>query len=393
MLHSPLLPVLRGSLIFLTALMVYQIFPDSTQGQLVISGNENKLVVGPNGIEVNFNAKPDSITLLDFSQFPPNAQHLHGISNSVYGPPSNIAIIPGNRLALIASSVKLNRNADEGWVPDNIIHILDLTASPPRIVGTTTAGQQPSGLTITPDGQHALVANRAAGTITVFSISGMNVQPVQTVEVCAPEQQLSDVAISPDGKLVLSSVQEGHYLAVLKLDDGVLSLTERRLTACGKPYRTVITPDGSLGLTAGSGQEGPDVNALTVVDLTVDPIRTVDYIPVGTGPESFAVHPNSNLLAVMLFNNANLAEGNPARTEHGLLKILARRGKTFEPVQTLPLGRVTQGVAFTADGKYLVAQCHDLYELRVYSVEGEKVQDTGVRIETPGHPSAIRASR
>ena len=389
--NSPL--SLIASLTFLISLIVCAILPRSAVGQIVISGNENKLVVGPEGVVVDFDAKPDSVTVIDFTQFPPLTRDLIGISNSVYGPPSNIAITPDNRVALITSAVKLDRNAEEGYVPDNIIHILDLTASPPRVVGTATAGQQPSGMSITPDGRHALVANRAAGTISVLAISGTDVQPAQTVKVCEPEDQISDVAISPDGKRVLASVQEGHYLAVLELDDGKLTLAERKLSVCGKPYRTVITPDGTLGLTAGGGQLGPDMNALTIVDLTVDPIRTIDYIPVGSGPESFAVHPNSNLLAVMLFNNANLAEGDPARTDHGLLKILARRGKTFKTVKTFPLGRVTQGAAFTSDGKYLVAQCHDLYQLRIYSVEGEEVRPTSVRIETPGHPSAIRASR
>jgi len=391
--YSVILPASPRFSAVTAAITALFMIPVLAYGQLVISGNENKLVVGPAGVEVDWDARPDSVSVIDFAEFPPRVQHISGISNSVYGPPSNIAITPDHRVALITSAVKLDREAEEQYSPDNIIHIMDLTSDPPRVIGTTTAGRQPSGMSITPDGRQALVANRADGTITVLSISGTDVKPIQTVQIGAPEDQVSDVAISPDGKLVLASVQEGHHLRVLELKDGELSATEHKLSVCGKPYRTVITADGQLGITAGGGEKGPDTNALTLIDLTVDPIRTIDYIPVGSGPESFAVSPDSKLLAVMLFNNASRAADDPSRTEHGLLRILARRGKTFESVQTLPLGRVTQGAAFTSDGKYLVAQCHDLYELRIYSVQGEAVKDTGVRIETPGHPSAIRASR
>ena len=391
--HAITSPMSRKFVACAAAITALTVLPASANGQLVLSGNENKILIQPGGPRVDFNAKPDSVSVINFAQFPPKVQHISGISNSVIGPPSNVAITPDNRVALVTSALKLARDAEEGYVPDNVIHILDLTSDPPRAVGTTTAGRQPSGLSITPDGRQALVANRADGTITVLSISGTDVQPVQTVEIGTPEDLVSDVAISPNGKLVLASVQEGFHLRVLELNNGKLSATERKLSVCGKPYRTVITPDGQLGITAGGGQEGPDMHALTIIDLTVDPIRTIDYIPVGNTPESFGVSPDGRLLAVMLYNGANNPLDDPTRTEHGLLKILARRGKTFKPIQTLPLGRVTQGAAFTSDGKYLLAQCHDHRELRVYRVKGESVEDTGYRIETPGHPSSIKAGR
>ena len=390
MRHRSTLPCLRG--ICIIAILLLSLGAHTVCAQLVLSGNENKLIVGSGGVQTVPNAKPDSVSVIHFDEFPPRVQHIIGVSNSVIGPPSNIVITPDHRVALVTNAVNPDADSEEGFVPDTVIHVIDLTASPPKVVGTTRAGRQPSGLSVTPDGRHVLVANRADGSVTLLSISGTDVQVVQTVKVAEPEDQVSDVAISPDGKLVLASVYEGYYLAVLKLEDGKLTLTDRKLSVAGKPYRTVITADGTLGLTAGGGQDGPDTHALTVIDLTADPIRTVDYVSVGNGPESFGVSPDGQLVAVMLFNGASNPPGDVTRTEHGLLRILARRGKTFKPVQTLPLGRVTQGAAFTSDGKYLLAQCHDLREIRVYRVSGESVEDTGHRIKTPGHPSSIRAA-
>ena len=339
-----------------------------------------------------FDAEPDSLTIIDCAQFPPKVQHVAGIANSVIGPPSNVAITPDGKVALVANSLKLDRNSPDGYVPDTLIQVVDLTRQPPQLVGTAEAGKQPSGISITPDGRLALVANRADGTITVLSIDGTDVKPVQTVKVGEPEDLVSDVAISPHGKLALASVTEGYHLRLLEISDGKVTATDRKLSVCGKPYRTVITPDGELGLTAGSGQGAPDVDALTVIDLTADPIRTVDFVPLGNGPESFGTSPDGKLVAVMLMNNSNIVADDPLRTENALLVILARRGKTYEIVQQVPVGRIVQGAAFTADGKFLLIECYGERQIWVFRVNGETVQDTGHRIHTPGFPSSIRAA-
>ena len=366
--------------------------PLTGYAQIVIAGNENKIDLRSGKPIVSFDAAPDSLSVIDFAQFPPRVQHLHGVANSVIGPPSNIAITPDGKVALVSSSLKLDREAENGYVPDTLIHILDLTSRPPKVVARTHVGRQPSGISITPDGRFALVANRADGTVTLLSIDGTTVEPAQTVEVAEPEDQVSDVAISPDGKLALASVQEGYHLRVLRLEGATVTVTDRKLSVFGKPYRTAITSDGQLGLTAGSGQGAPDTDALTVVDLAADPIRTIDYVPVGSDPESFAVSPDGKLVAVMLMNGSNLSRDDPLRTENGLLVVLARRGKTYAPVQEIPIGRITQGAAFTSDGRYLLAECHASREIWVFRVSGESVEDTGHRIQTPGFPSSLRAA-
>ncbi len=364
--------------------------PEMVQAQIVLAGSENKIDLSSGKPIVSIDADPDAISIIDFAQFPPRVHHIHGIPNSVIGPPSNIAITPDGKVALISSSLKLDRDADDGYSPDTLIQVLDLHSRPPKVVGEARVGRQPSGISITPDGRYALVANRADGTITLLSISGVHIKPVQTVKVGEDDEQVSDVAISPNGTLVLASV--GNHLAVLMLNGDKLVVTDRKLSVCGNPYRTVITSDGQLGLTAGSGQGSPDIDALTIVDLTEDPIRTIDYVPLGFGPESFGVSPDGTLIAMMLMNGSNVPADDPLRTENGLLLLLARRDKTYIPVQRIPIGRITQGAAFSSDGKYLLVECHVSREIWVFRVSGESVEDTGHRIKTPGFPSSIRAA-
>jgi len=361
--------------------------------QIIVSGNENKIDLTSGTPMVVPPLGPDSISILNFSTFPPSVQHLSDIPNSVIGPPSNIAITPDRRIALISNSLKVDPQDATHWVPESFVHVLDLTANPPKVVGKAKAGRQPSGLSITPNGRLALVANRADGTISVLSIREKEVTATGTVKVCEPGESVSDVAISPDGRLALASAQKGGYLSVLKIDGDTVTSTGQKLSAYGQPYRVVITPDGALALTAGQGYgNGIDRDAISVIDLTARPMRTLEYIPVGAVPESIEISPDGKLLAAVVMNGSNLGASNPNHNTHGALVLLARRGKTFRVVEERPIGRIPEGVAFTSDQKYLVVQCHPDRELWIFSVKRGGLKDTGQRIKVPGMPSSLRAA-
>jgi DNA-binding beta-propeller fold protein YncE len=365
----------------------------ASRAQIVISGNENKIDLTSGAPKVIPPSGPDSISILDFSKFPPAVEHLKDIPNSVVGPPSNIAITKDRKLALIANSLKIDPNNPTNWLPENFVHLLDLESRPPRVVGKVTTGRQPSGISIAPNGKLALVANRADGTVSVLSLRGKEVSAIESVEVCKPSESASDVAISPDGKLALVSAQKGGYLTVLKIDGESVTAPGQKFSAYGQPYRVVITSDGELALTAGQGfGNGMDRDAVTVIDLKSRPMRTIDYIPIGSVPESIEISPDGKLLAAVVMNGSNLAASDPNHTSRGAVVLLARNGKTFRVTEEHPVGRIPEGVAFTSDGKYLVVQCHPDRELWIFSVQRGRLKDTGQRIKVPGMPSSLRAS-
>ena len=314
------------------------------------------------------------------------------VSNSVVGPPSNIAISPDGRLALVASSVKYDASNESLWSPDTLIHVIDLTSDEPKIVGQVHSDAQPSGISFTRDGKLALVANRAAGTVTPLSIDGQRVTALASVKVCEPADLASDVAVSRDGRRAYVSINERNHLRELIIDGTKLTPTERKISVYGKPYRVVVTSDGELCLTAGSGVGGaPDNDAVSIIDLTVEPVRAIQHVTIGQGPESCELSPDGNLLAVVLMNGSNLPPGNPLLTKQGRLDLLERQGKTYVPVQQLPIGPIPEGVAFTADGKKLVVQSHPERKLWVFAIENNRARDTGERIDVPGMASSLRA--
>ncbi|MSU36212.1 MAG: hypothetical protein EXS36_14165 [Pedosphaera sp.] len=330
--------------------------------------------------------------MLDFSSFPPAVTHVTNIPNSVIGPPSNIAIHPNGRMALVASSIKIASPTATNWVPDNRIYILDLSHRPPRVVSEIQAELQPSGMSFTSDGRKVLVANRGTGTISVFAVDGFELKPIQSVKVCEPSENVSDVAVSPDGNLALASVKVGGYVAVLRFDGREFVVSKRKTSVSGQPYRLLITPDGELGLVAGLGfGKGVDVDELSIIDLRAREPRTIDHVPLGTVPESIELNPDGRLLAAVVMDGSSLPPGDPLRTDKAHLIILERKGKTFVRRQRLDFPPVPSGVVFTGDGRYLVVQCHLERELYIYAVHGSHVRDTGQRIPVPGMPSSLRA--
>ncbi len=378
------------SLFVVLSLTVFVTVP--TLAQLVLSGNENKIDLSSGTPTVVPDAEADSISLIDFSDFPPQVDHLFGIPNTVIGPPSNIAIAPDGSLALIANSLKIDPADPTQYVPESHVHVLDLRSDPPR-VKQVPAGKQPSGISISADGSFALVANRAEGSVTLLQIRDGEVMTGASVAVCEAEDAISDVAIHPNGKLALASVQQGGYLAVLEIDGTNVTVSDRKISVYGKPYRVVITPDGEVALTAGQGfGSAIDEDALTVIDLQSRPIRSVDYVPVGAVPESIEVSPNGKLIAAVLMAGSNLPADDPNRTDMGEVVLLSRKGTRVTVEQTVPVGPIPEGVAFTSDGDYLLVQSHPRRAIWVFKVSRRRLKDTGLRIEVPGMPSSLRAA-
>ena len=361
----------------------------------ILSANEGKLDLFTGITRVVPNPAPDSLTLLDFAVSPPRVTHFTNISNSVLGPPSNVAFTPDGFLALIADSVHIDPANPTKWLPHQGIHVLDLTSVPPHFLADVAAGLQPSGISVAPNGTFALVANRAGGSVTRLKIQGHTVTSAETVNFTQGTNEVSDVGISPDGRFALASVREANHLRLFRCDGGSLQIMDRKISACGRPYRVIFTPDGQFALTAGQGAgnlNGNDLDAMTVIRRRGDDFQTVDFIPLGSAPETIEVSPDGKLIAALVMNGSNLSPSTNGYHDHGQLVILTRRGDTFVRTQTIDVGRIPEGVAFSPDGREVIVQCHPARELRLYPIRRERVLENYDRIIVPGFPSGLRAS-
>jgi len=373
----------------------------AAQAQLLISGNDEKQTWDEAGKAVLSAPGKDSLSIIDIrDRAHPRVVASLSLMNSVVGPPTNLAITPDGKLALVANSLDWVQGEGGGWKtqPDDKLFVIDLTASPPAILGTVTVGKQPSGLAISRAGDLALVANRADNTVSVLAIDGKDVKVVDVVALAAagaPSEQVSSVAITPDGKRALVSKFATHKVALLEIDGRKVTYGKYDMAVGLWPYNVQITSDGKLGLAGNSGAMGASdgqVDTVAVIDLEATPPRVVDQVVVGDGPEGLAVSPRGGYAAVVILNGT----GNVPRkaffaTDHAYVSLLEIRGKKVRKVAEAKVGGLAEGVAFSPDGHYLYVGNFLDGDLTVLQLKSGKLVKVG-SLKLPGHPASLRGA-
>lgn len=317
------------------------------------------------------------------------------ISNSVFGPPTNLQVTPDEKLALVSSAVKWEQK-DGAWkpAPDDRLFVIDLETEPPVLIATLKIGRQPSGMAIRAQGDLALVANRADNSISVLTIIGKQVRLVDTVSV---GDQVAAVAITPDGQRALVVKNTTNQIGVLFIDGQKVSYREDLDMPVGQfPYNIDIAPDGSMAIVANTGNGGladGHADPLTVIDLSsTRPPYVAGYVNAGDGPEAFAISPSGKIaVALLLGGDVLLPVDHWAHSVKGSIAVFAIDGLDLTMVQKFDVGGLPEGVAFSPDGAYMYVSNLVGQEVAVYAVTGTRVRDTGVRISLPGQPGSMRA--
>ena len=360
----------------------------------MIVGNDEKVLWDDSGKAILSPVGKDSVLIVDLAD-PMNPKIVANLplKNSVVGPPVNVDIDPTGTVALVADSVNVAKDGDAlKQSPDDKIHVIDMKASPPKLVNTLTAGKQPSGLSFSPSGKLALVANRADKSISVLSVNGTDVKVIDTV---AMGDEVSHVVFTPDGKRALATKFSAHKVAVLEVDGEKVTYNKVDFAAGLWPYNLVVVPGGRIALTAdngGGGSSDGSVDTVSVVDLTgPNPPHVIDKVVVGDGPEGLAVSPKGNVAVAAILAASNNKSVWFHRKD-GYISVLKIDGKKVTKIKELNVGGLPEAALFTPDGKYLLVGNYLTQDFSILRVNGTDITDTGKRFKVPGHPASARAS-
>ena len=359
----------------------------TAHADIALSSNDAHTMLDRDGNQIAVaNAPPDTISLIDLSGVPRVTATIEA-PGSVVGPPMAIAVAPDQSYAIVTSATKAEPSGQFGIAPDDRVSVIDLKASPPKVVQSLAAGAGATTVRISPDGTLALIANRTEGSLSVFAIAGGRLSPAGKLAI-DPKSMPSGIAFLPDGKTALVSRYGDHQVSVLRIDGGKVVIDKRPITTALAPYTLDITPDGKLAAVGNMGRGDGDADTVSLIDLTAEPFRAVQTIQVGRSPEGLKWSPDGKFLAVGAQNGSGKAQSSPFYQDHGRLMMLALDGQALRPVAEAPIGRWSQGIAFSRDGRTLLVQNMVERNIMVFGWDGEtlSLQD---RLDMSTGPAAI----
>ncbi|HEY2816199.1 MAG TPA: YncE family protein [Casimicrobiaceae bacterium] len=366
--------------------------PSTGKPELIIVGGDAKVAV-ENGNFVLGAPGNDVVTIIDIGTDPlaPKIIANLPLMNSIFGPPTNLAITPDESLALVANSMDWQKDG-QGWksVPDTKLYVIDLTSSPPALIETIAVGKQPSGMSINRTGTLALIANRADNSISVLRISGKKVQLIDTVQI---GEQVAHVAFAPDGKRALAAKFPTHKVAVLDVSGEKVTYNKQDIPVGLWPYNLDITPDGKLALTADNGAGGRsdgNVDTVSVIDLEANPPRVIDKIVVSEAPEGFVISPTGKLAAAMLLNGNDAPRNASFYTRNGKVVALKIDGKKVTRTNEVEVRGLPEGAVFSSDGNYLYVGNYIDRDITILRVDGDQLVNTGKSLQLPTQPASMR---
>lgn len=364
----------------------------------IVSANDAKLLRAAGKDTYLENPPPDTVSVIDASRFPPRVLATVEVETSIVGPPQAVAITPDGRLVFVSAPNRYDRRQGKALFGTHL-QIVDLAANPARVVKTVDVGFHPQGLALSRDGS-LLLAATTGGTVAVLAVEGTQVRLLDRVEVS--KGRLAGVAFVPDGKAALVALRDQQGVAVLDVEGAKVRDSRERITSGIAPYAIDVASDGHWAVVGNVGLAGllapdaaklsADSDSFTLIDVSRRPFRAVQHCTVPSIPEGVAISPDGRWIAVLTMNGSNLLAGNPARRERGELQLFETRAGHAERVASLPAGASAQGVVFSADGLYVLAQFFVERQIAVFAVNGGAMQDTGVRIDVPGGPSSLRTT-
>ena len=351
---------------------------------IIVSMNDNHTILNANGHQVAPpNPKPDNADVIDVSSFPPRIIASFDVPGSIIGPPEAVWVSKDASWAILTSSAKADPTAPNGIGPDNRVSVVDMTSNPPTIVQSLTAGSGATTVRVSPDGTLALICNRNDGTISIFTVANKRLTPAGTVAL-GKTTSPSGLGFLPNGKTALVSLKVPNEVAVLHINGTSITVDHRPITTGVSPFTLDVNAAGTLAAVGNVGRGDGDMDTVALIELTQMPMRVIDIIGVPTGPEPLAFSPTGKYLAVGSQEGSFSPTTSPFFHDHGHLQIFSVNNGKLQYIDSAPIGRWAEGVAWSRDGKTVMIGNFYEHTISVFRFNGKKLTAEAPLIPTGG---------
>jgi 6-phosphogluconolactonase (cycloisomerase 2 family) len=363
----------------------------AAHAEIAISANDGKQI-RPGDI-IN-GPEPDSISVLRISDSQVKLLGSVQAPAAMIGPPAAVAVSKDSKFALVTVCQKLDGMK---LLPDDLVEVVDLSVpGNPRVVQTAHAGPGASGVSMSPDGKLALVANTEDDTITIFSLRHERLTRIGQVQLPAKSRP-TDVVFTPDGKTAIALRQTASQLEVLSVNGTEVKDTGRSFATGRSPYGAVVTHDGKYVINTNVGGAIPAPGAapqphqgtIAMTDLATGKVTA--SVVVGPTPEHVVLSADGRYIAVVVANGTASVRSDPNFNKVlGLLKVFAVGDGTLTPVAQTDTGHWGQGATISKDNKLILLQCAAEREIEVFKFDGKTLeQDRSATIAMGARPGSI----
>jgi hypothetical protein len=353
-------------------------------------GQDSKAVLDNGTVRIVAKPAGDNVAILDLSATPPRVLATVAAPHSVVGPPLSVALTPDERLGLVASaqsSTRPMRRRPSGQPA--------LGHRPARHAsgGGADAGGRRRGLgRLGQPGRHAGAGRQPQCR------HGQRVPhrrwplaSVSTVSVGPAASGISHAQFTPDGRFALVTRDGDSMVSVLRVNGEAVTPAGQDITVGIRPYGMGITPDGRWAVVANIGRSTGDADTVSLISLAAEPFRATDTISVGPTPEGIQVSPDNRHVAVTVMNGSNRAANHPLAAP-GYWWCCASRTGAWSAWRRPRLGSWGQGVAFNADGSRIFVQNMVEREIQAIDFDGARLSTRPERLRLEGGPSALRTA-
>lgn len=352
------------SLVFLLA-----IAPGLAMAQVVGVALDPKAVLVDGELKVLPSPPADTVVFLAFDGT--KAQELGRVPapTSFQGPPSSVAVSADRTLALVTAFMRIDPADPTRLSPDNRLTVVDLRATPIRVVQTIALGASPSSVALHPAGTLALVPHTADDSVTVLSLAGGRARIVEKLAMEKGSAPLGAV-FSPDGRRALISFPNAGRVGVFAIEEDRLKTPAIREMSAGI-WPTALAYCGNTGLAvvANYGKVSGDADTISLLDVAGANPRVIDTTTVGPSPEGIACSPDGRYAAAALQNMSTVAKSSPFHSPHSKVAVLEIEHRRLRWLADAPLGPWAQGVGFL-DARTLFAQSMGDRSMRLFRIEG-----------------------